>query len=189
MEEKWTAKTCSFLRAVPRLNWLPLNQITSRIVTLPWWNLGSHCPAVPFSFPGLRPALLFDNQSELRYFLKSGTISLHPRAPPPAPSSANSPSGPGEIQMHKATGEAGPVLSTPSFLVTGAATMHYPAVIDRVGLCRPGSRARLRWGPVALAPFHTTCREQEKLCWDCHFSTGQKFRFCAYGARVVYPKR
>lgn len=111
------------------------------------------------SFPCLRLALLFDNQSELRYFLKRATISLCP--PPPSP--ANSQSGPGEIQMHKATGEAGPVLSTPSFLVTGAATMHYPAVIDRVGLCRPGSWARLRWGPGALAPFHATCREQGKL--------------------------
>lgn len=91
--------------------------------------------------------------------------------------------------MHKATGEAGPVLSTPSFLVTGAATMHYPAVIDRVGLCRPGSWARLRWGPGALALFHTTCREQGKLCWDCHFSTGQKFHFCARSVKVVFPKR
>lgn len=90
--------------------------------------------------------------------------------------------------MHKATGEAGPVLSTPSFLVTGAATMHYPAVIDRVGLCRPESWAWLRWGPGALAPLHTTCREQGKLCWDCHLSTGHKFHFHAHGVKVICLK-
>lgn len=139
------------------------------------------------SFLCLRLVLLFDNQSELRYFLKRATISLRPQPPPT--SSANSQSGPGEIQMHKATGEAGPVLSTPSFLVTGTATMHYPAVIDRVGLCRPGSWARLRWGPGALPPFHDTCREQGKLPWDCHFSTGQKFHFCAHSVKVIFPKR
>lgn len=61
--------------------------------------------------------------------------------PSPPPISENSQSGPGEIQMHKATGEAGPVFSTQSFPVTGATTMHYPAMIDRVGLCRLGE-----WG-------------------------------------------
>ena len=86
--------------------------------------------------------------------------------PSPPPSSENSQTGPGEIQMHKATGEAGPVFSTQSFPVTGATTMHYPAMIDRVGLCRLGELGRLRWGPVIWAPFHTTCREKEILRWD-----------------------
>lgn len=49
--------------------------------------------------------------------------------------------------MHKVTGEAGPVFSTPSFLVTGAATMHYSAVIDRVGLCRLGELGTAQMGP------------------------------------------
>lgn len=49
--------------------------------------------------------------------------------------------------MHKATGEAGPVLSTQSSLVTGAATMHYPAVIDRVGLCGLGELGMAQMGP------------------------------------------
>lgn len=93
------------------------------------------------SFPSLSIALLSDNQSRLRYSLK------HERISPPSPSSANSESGPGEIQTHKATGEAGPVFSTPSFLVTGAATMHYPAVIDRVGLCGLGELGMAQMGP------------------------------------------
>lgn len=90
--------------------------------------------------------------------------------PSPPPSSGNSQTGPGEIQMHKATGEAGPVFSTQSFPVTGATTMHYPAMIDRVGLCRLGELGRLRWGPVIWAPFHATCREKEILRRDWLFS-------------------
>lgn len=72
--------------------------------------------------------------------------------------------------MHKATGEAGPVFSTQSFPVTGAATKHYPAMIDRVGLCRLGEPRRLRWGPVIWAPFHATCREKQILGRDWLFS-------------------
>lgn len=49
--------------------------------------------------------------------------------------------------MQKATGEAGPVFSTQSFPVTGAATMHYPAMIDRVGLCRLGELGKAQMGP------------------------------------------
>lgn len=75
-------------------------------------------------------------------FLKHESIP-----PSPPPSFAHSQSGPGEIQKHKATGEAGPVFSTPSFLVTGAATMHYPAVIDRVGLRRLGELGMAQMGP------------------------------------------
>lgn len=73
--------------------------------------------------------------------------------PPRPPSSENSQTSPGEIQMQQAPGEAGPVFSTQSCSVTGAATMHYPAMIDRVGLCRLGELGRLRWGPVIWAPF------------------------------------
>lgn len=76
---------------------------------------------------------------------------------------------PGEIQMHKATGEAGSqVFSTQSFPVTGATTMHYPAMIDRVGLCRLGELGGLEWGSVIWAHFpRTTCREKEILySWD-----------------------
>lgn len=72
--------------------------------------------------------------------------------------------------MHKATGEAGPVFSTQSFPVTGAATMRYPAMIDRVGFCRLGEPRRLRRGPVIWAPFHATCREKQILCGDWLFS-------------------
>lgn len=68
--------------------------------------------------------------------------------------------------MHKATGEAGPVFSTQSSPVTGAAAMHYAAMIDRVGLCRLGEPGRLRWGPVIWAPFCTTCGEKRILCGD-----------------------
>lgn len=64
-----------------------------------------------------------------------------------------------------APGEAGPVFSTQSWPVTGATTMHYPAVMDRVGLGGPGS-----WGsgggPVIGAPFPTTCGEKGMLCRD-----------------------
>lgn len=55
------------------------------------------------------------------------------------------------------TGEAGPVFNTQSFPVTGAACMHYPAMIDRVGLCRLGNWAWFRWGLVILALCCTTC--------------------------------
>lgn len=100
-------------------------------------------------------------------FLFPNTMGIPPSPPP---SSENSQTRPGEIQMHKATGEAGPVFSTQSSPVTGATTMHYPAMIDRVGLCRLGELGRLRWGPVIWAPFHATCREKEILCWDWLFS-------------------
>lgn len=75
------------------------------------------------------------------YFFFQNTMGIPPSPPP---SSENSQTSPGEIQMHKATGEAGPVFSTQSFPVTGATTMHYPAMIDRVGLCRLGELGRLR---------------------------------------------
>lgn len=48
--------------------------------------------------------------------------------------------------------------------------MHYPAVIDRVGLWRPGEPRRLRWGPVIWAPFPATCGEKQILCGDWLFS-------------------
>lgn len=72
--------------------------------------------------------------------------------------------------MQKAPGEAGPVFSTQSSPVTGATTMHYPAMIDRVGLLRLGEPRRLRWGPVIWAPFRATCGEKEILCGDWLFS-------------------
>lgn len=100
------------------------------------------------------------------FFFKIQWESLFPHPP----SSENSQTGPGEMQTHKATGEAGPVFSTQSFAVTGATRMHYPAMIDRVGLCRLGELGRLRWGPVIWVPFHTTCREKGSLCKDGLFS-------------------
>lgn len=95
--------------------------------------------------------------------------------PPPVLNSERSQAGPGEIQKHKVTGEAGPVFNTQSFPVTGAACMHYPAMIDRVGLCRLGNRVWFRWGPVIPALCCTTCREKEKLCQDWPFSDTSKF--------------
>ena len=109
--------------------------------------------------------LRLDNQNAL-LFPFHHIIGIPP-SPPPSPE--NSQTGPGEIQMHKATGEAGPVFSIQSSPVTGATAMHYPAMIDRVGLCRLGEPGRLRWGPVIWAPFHTTCREKEILCRDWLF--------------------
>lgn len=86
--------------------------------------------------------------------------------------------------MHKATGEAGPVLSTQSSLVTGAATMHYPAVIDRVGLCGLGHGSD---GALSSWLHFMLPVGKRKLCRDWCYRAVQKCYFFAHNVKVIFP--